>query len=143
MRHWTAAPEDSAHGTSEELSVTTQYHGIVPYLFYDDVETAMEWYARVFGFEETSRWTNDTGKVLNAEMRVGNTELWLDGSGRRKDSDERPTWIGIWVDDVDAVYEHVTAAGGACEPPVTREFGVRMLNVNDPAGYLWGFIRRR
>ena len=28
-----------------------QYHGIVPYLFFDDVERAMDWYGRVFGFD--------------------------------------------------------------------------------------------
>ena len=119
-----------------------QYQGIVPYLFYDDAEAAMAWYERVFAFEEIGRWTDDAGKVQNGEMRVGNTELWLDGSGSRKDSDPRPTWIGIWVEDVDEVYQQVQAAGVECEPPVDREFGVRMLTVADGMGYLWGFIRR-
>lgn len=123
--------------------MSEQYQGIVPYLYYDDAEAAMAWYARVFGFEETGRWTDDAGKVQNAEMRVGNTELWLDGSGRRKDSDQRPTWIGIWVADVDTVYQQVQAAGVECEPPVDRDFGVRMLTVADGMGYLWGFIRRQ
>ena len=94
------------------------------------------------GFEEIGRWENDAGKIQNAEMRVGNTEVWLDGGGKRKDDDNRPTWIGVWVDDVDAMYQKVQAAGIECEPPVTREFGVRMLSVDDRMGYLWGFIRR-
>lgn len=119
-----------------------QYQGIVPYLFYDDAAAAMDWYARVFGFEEIGRWTNDSGQVTNAEMRVGNTEIWLDGSGRRQDTDERPAWIGIWVNDVDAVYRKVQDAGVDCEAPVDRDFGVRMLNVQDDMGYLWGFVRR-
>jgi len=114
----------------------------VPYLFYDDAEAAMAWYTRVFGFEEIGRWTNDDGRVHNAEMRVGDTELWLDGSGRRIDNDERPTWLGIWVEDVDAVFRRVQAAGIECEAPVDRAFGVRMLNVPDGMGHLWGFMRR-
>ncbi len=122
--------------------MTNDYQGIVPYLFYDDAAEALEWYQRVFGFEEIGRWHNDTGTLQNAEMRVGTTELWIDGSGRRQDTDERPHWIGIWVDDVDAVYDRVTAAGVDCEPPVNREFGVRMLTVADGMGYLWGFIKR-
>ena len=122
--------------------MTDQYQGIVPYLYYDDAEAAMDWYTRVFGFEEIGRWANESGRIQNAEMRVGNTELWLDGSGRRKDTDERPTWIGIWVDDVDAVHRKVQEAGIECEAPVDRDFGVRMLNVQDGMGYLWGFIRR-
>jgi len=119
-----------------------EYSGIVPYLFYDDVEAALGWYTRVFGFEEIGRWTNDEGQIHNAEMRVGSTELWLDGSGRRLDQEERPHWIGVWVDDVDVIYQRIREAGVECEPPVTREFGVRMLNVPDGMGHLWGFIRR-
>ncbi|MEM9741072.1 MAG: VOC family protein [Pseudomonadota bacterium] len=123
--------------------MTNRYLGFVPYLFYDDLAVALEWYTRVFGFEEINRWTNEAGKIHNAEMRVGDCELWLDGSGRRKDSDPRPHWIGITVDDVDAIYSRVRAAGVQCDAPVDREFGVRMLNVPDPMGYLWGFIKRR
>ena len=118
------------------------YQGIVPYLFYDDAGAAMDWYIRVFGFEETGRWTNEEGKVQNGEMRVGQSEVCIDGSGRRNDTDERPQWVGIWVDDVGAVYDHIKAAGIECEPPVDREFGVRMLNVEGGLGYLWGFIKR-
>ena len=125
-----------------ECNMTARYKGIVPYLFFDDADAALAWYARVFDFEEIGRWSNDDGRVQNAEMRVGDTELWLDGSGRRKDIDERPTWVGIWVDDVDAMYRRVQEADIACEPPVDREFGVRMLTIDDGMGHLWGFMRR-
>ena len=119
------------------------FNGIVPYLFYDDVEAAIDWYAHNFGFIELGRWHNEDGKIANAEMRVGKTELWLDGSGKRQDSDHRPHWIGIWVDDVDVVHARLKERGVDCEPPVDREFGVRMLTVDDGMGYLWGFIKRR
>ena len=118
------------------------YSGVVPYLFYDDVEAAMLWYTRVFDFVEIGRWPNADGKIQNAEMKVGNTEIWLDGSGRRETGDERPNWIGIWVDDVDTVYLRVQQCGVSCEEPKDREFGVRMLNVDDGMGHLWGFIKR-
>lgn len=125
--------------------MSVQFSGIVPYLFYDDAAAAMDWYARVFGFEDIGRWNNDAGKLQNGEMRVGNTEIWMDGGGRQlfpREGDGRPQWIGVWVDDVDAMYDLLNAAGVEAEPPVTREFGVQMLSVPDPFGYLWGFIRR-
>ncbi len=118
------------------------YQGIVPYLFYDDVAAALDWYTRVFAFKELSRWQDDRGVIHNAEMRVGNTELWLDGSGRRTLDDARPHWVGVWVGDVDAMHRRVVAAGVLCEPPEDREFGVRMLNVDDGMGHLWGFMSR-
>ena len=122
--------------------MSKQYKGIVPYLFYDDAEAAIDWYGEIFGFEEIGRSTNDEGKIQNAEMRVGNTEIWIDGSGRLKKEDDRPIWVGVWVEDVDAIYENVREKGIECEEPITREFGVRMLNVDDGMGHLWGFIKR-
>jgi uncharacterized glyoxalase superfamily protein PhnB len=122
--------------------MTHNNRGIVPYLFYDDAAAALAWYARVFGFEEIGRWAGADGVIHNAEMRVGDTELWLDGGGRRTSDDQRPIWIGVWVDDVDLVYERVQLEGVQCEPPVEREFGVRMVNVPDGMGHLWGFMHR-
>lgn len=119
-----------------------RFQGIVPYLFVDDAELAIRWYTEKFGFEEIGRWTNDEGKIANAEMRVGNTEIWLDGSGQLNKDDPRPIWIGVWVDDVDEIYAFITAQGVTCDAPVTREFGVRMLNIEDGMGHLWGFIKR-
>ncbi len=122
-----------------------RFHGMVPYLFYEEIEPALEWYARVFGFEERGRWQNDAGAVTNAEMTVGDTELWMDrGSFRWVDPDGKPAsmWVGVWVDDVDAMYERVREAGAEPSAPLDRDFGVRTFDVKDPFGYRWGFMRR-
>ena len=78
-------------------------------------------------------------RALEAE-RVKLAELWLDGSGT--EGRPKPVWIGIWVDDVDAMYAQVRAAGVEVDAPVDRDFGVHMLTVEDPEGYQWGFMRR-
>lgn len=120
--------------------------GLVPYLFYEDAGTMMDWYARVFGFVEVSRWCAPDGTVQNGEMAVGDTELWLDGGGPRhfdRDGKRAAAWIGVLVDDLDAVYERVCAAGVDVDPPEQKPYGVRMLSVEDPEGYTWGFMKRR
>lgn len=125
--------------------IKPHFEGIVPYLFYDDAAQALEWYSDIFGFTELGRWHNAAGAVQNAEMQAGTSEIWLDGGGRAlfpKAGDERPQWLGIWVSDVDAMYLQLQDKGITAQAPVTREFGVRMLNVPDPFGYLWGFVRR-
>jgi uncharacterized glyoxalase superfamily protein PhnB len=119
--------------------------GVVPYLHYDDVVPMLEWLARTYGFVELQRWPDQHGVVRNAEMMVGDTEIWLDGSpGWWETRGGTPdTWVGVWVDDVDAMYERVRAAG--VEPntvPENRTYGVRTFNVTDPGGYTWGFMRR-
>jgi uncharacterized glyoxalase superfamily protein PhnB len=136
---------DPTHERNDTAMTDTLTLGtIVPYLFYDDVEAALDWYARVFGFVELGRWAKD-GKVHNAEMTVGGSELWLDGGGRRffdKDGEPASQWIGVWVDDPDAMYARVKDAGVAVDPPQDQSYGVRTLTVKDPEGYSWGFMRR-
>jgi PhnB protein len=120
--------------------------GLVPYLFYEDAGAMADWYSRVFGFEELSRYTDESGRVNNAELRVGDTELWLDGNGSSywEQNGRGPAgWIGVWVDDPDAVYERVKAHGVEIAAPQDKPYGVRVTGVvTDPAGYQWGFMRR-
>jgi PhnB protein len=121
-------------------------NGIVPYLFYEDAGAMMDWYARVFGFVELSRWPDADGNVVNGEMSVGQTELWLDGGGAaywEKNGRGPAPWIGVWVDDLDALCAHIRSEGVEVGDPVERNFGVRMSGeVVDPAGYKWGFMER-
>jgi len=121
------------------------FQGITPYLMYDDAGAALDWLSRVFGFRERSRYVDKDGVVQQAEMLVGSTELWMGGhpgywaeKGRRPDD----TYIIIWVDDVDAMYERVQAAGVTAEPPQDQSYDVRNLHVQDPEGYNWSFTRR-
>jgi PhnB protein len=120
--------------------------GLVPYLFYDDAGLMADWYGKVFGFEELSRYTEQSGRVTNAEMRVGDTELWMDGNGSaywERTGAKPGGWIGVWVDDPDAVYERIKSCGVGLDPPEDKPYGVRMTgNVTDPAGYQWGFMAR-
>jgi uncharacterized glyoxalase superfamily protein PhnB len=120
------------------------FNGVTPYLHYDDIAAALEWLLRVFGFVEKGRWTNDMGQITNAEVTIGTSEVWLDGApdwwkskGRRPED-----WIGIWVNDVEAMYARVKAVGVDASRPESKFYGVRVLQVRDPEGYVWGFMER-
>lgn len=120
------------------------FTGITPYLHYSDLPAMVEWLTRVFGFVEKGRWQDEVGTATNAELLAGDNEIWLDGTpdwwkkkGRRPEE-----WIGIWVSDVDAMFERVTRAGVEAKPPVHKFYGVRILQVTDPEGYTWGFMQR-
>lgn len=114
------------------------FSGFTPYLFVTDASAMSDWYQRVFGFTERERWSDDDGVVVNVALRAGSGELWLD-AGQSRQADH---WVGVWVDDVDAMYRRVKAAGLDPDPPVDKPYGVRDLMVIDPEGYMWGFIRR-
>lgn len=116
----------------------------VPYVFCADAGKVADWCVRVLGFEERSRWA-DGGVVHNVELVAGASEVWLDGPvDWQAHVEGLASWVGFWVDDVDAVYERLRAVEPAVEvsEPVDREFGVRMVTVTDPEGHEWGFMRR-
>jgi uncharacterized glyoxalase superfamily protein PhnB len=121
------------------------FQGITPYLEYEDAGAAVDWLARVFGFQERSRFVDKDGQVQQAEMLVGETELWFGGRGPGywEKLGHRPgQYILIWVDDVDAMYERVKAAGVELDPPKDETYDVRTVRVDDPEGYHWSFMRR-
>ncbi|MEO1064650.1 MAG: VOC family protein [Actinomycetota bacterium] len=127
------------------MTSSTSFGGIVPCLPYEDAGAAMDWLSATFGFVERARYVDRDDIVRQAEMRIGEHELWLSGHGpgywaRRGVGPD--LWIGIWVDDVDAQYERVRAAGVEADPPVDRDDDVRSFNLFDPEGYHWGFQKR-
>jgi len=122
---------------------TYRFTGVTPYLHYEDAAAAIDWLARVLGFEERSRFVDKDGRVQQAEMRIGETDLWFAGHGPGywKELGRRPDQLTlVWVDDVDAHHARVVAAGGAAEPPEDKSYGVRTYTVTDPEGYQWGFM---
>lgn len=121
-------------------AMTEHRAGFVPYLFVDDPEKELSWCEDVLGFEVIEVWRDDDGTVENVELGWADTELWLDGGGRP--DGHGPVWIGVWVDDPDAVHERLLIAGVECDPPRDRPFGVRELQVVDPEGNTFGLMAR-
>ena len=119
--------------------------GLVPYLHYDDVPSMLECLSNALGFVEMQRWPDQEGVVRNAEMVIGDTEVWLDGSPGWWDArgGKPDTWIGVWVEHVDTMFGRAKAAGAEAKTvPEDKPYGVRTFSVEDPGGYTWGFMRR-
>jgi uncharacterized glyoxalase superfamily protein PhnB len=127
------------------MTKQVEFRGLLPYLYYEDAGAMLDWLSDVFGFEERGRYVDKDGIVRQAEMLVGQNELWFSGHGPGfwESKGGRPdTWIGVWVDDVDAMYERVKAKGVASEPPEDKDYDVRSYSVKDPEGVSWGFMKR-
>ncbi len=126
------------------MSDRPRVRGIVPYVFCTDAGAVADWCVRVLGFEERGRWSDD-GVVVNVELVADGNEVWLDGGVDWKQRwGDLGSWLGFWVDDVDAAYEYVRGQDPNVDmrPPADRDFGIRMLTVTDPEGHEWGFMRR-
>src|SRR5829696_4301725 len=106
---------------------------ITPYLLYEDVAAALEWLSRAFGFKETLRFTDSSGRVSHAEMDPGGgggggIMLGEPGGGyvcpRR--SGHRNAFLHIHVDDVDAHCQRARSAGAVIMvEPEDKEYGER------------------
>ena len=123
--------------------------GLVPYLHCPDAGALADFLVAHLGFAERGRWLAADGTVRNIELDHGATEVWLDGDAawwaEHDDGTAARHWTGIWVDgldDVDAAHARLTAAGIEVSDPVTREFGVRMCELTDPAGHRWALMAR-
>lgn len=117
--------------------------GAIPYVFCADAGLVADWCVDVLGFEEERRWHDDNGVPTNIELTAGASEVWLDGPV--PDWRERSglaSWVGILVDDIASIESDIRARGHEPPPPVEREFGVRMLTIEDPEGHQWSFVQR-
>jgi uncharacterized glyoxalase superfamily protein PhnB/alkylhydroperoxidase family enzyme len=141
---WAVRDEEKKRmGDRSQQGVT--FETVTPCLAYEDAAQALEWLERVLGFQERARYVDKEGVVRQAEIFVGDTEVFLSGHGAGYwDGRERgpEQYLVVWVDDVDAQWEAVKAAGVAAPAPTDQSWGVRNFYVSDPGGYHWGFHRR-
>jgi uncharacterized glyoxalase superfamily protein PhnB len=118
--------------------------GFIPYLCVAGADRALAFYAEAFGGVETTRLTDEDGRVGHAEMSIHGVQLML--------SDEHPemgilgpTSLGgspvllyLQVADVDAVFASAVAAGAIVErEPADQFHGNRTASVRDPFGHRW------
>ena len=118
---------------------------ITPYLLYEDVEAALEFLQRAFGFEEVMRNTGPGGDINHAEARLGDSTIFLGDPGGDYRNPARLGTATVLVvvdglDDIDALHERAREAGAEItEPPMDQDYGARRFGVRDPEGHGWFF----
>jgi PhnB protein len=119
---------------------------ITPYLLYEDVDAALSFLAKAFGFEEVLRYTGEEGYVNHAEMRLDDAKIYLGDPGEEyrnpKKLGNETVGIYVLVEDVDAHFERAKAAGAEIrEEPTDQEYGERRYSARDPEGHEWFFAQ--
>jgi PhnB protein len=120
---------------------------IVPYVLYKDCDAALDWLANAFGFEEVLRYTGAEGYVTHAEMRLGDARIFMGDPGEHyrnpKELGQDTVGLYVYVDDVDAHFEHAEAAGAEIlRSPEDQDYGERRYDAVDPEGHRWYFASR-
>ncbi|HEX3696160.1 MAG TPA: VOC family protein [Polyangia bacterium] len=129
-------------------AVPEGYHTITPVLTLDDTAKAIDWYKKAFGAEELSRNAGPDGKIMHAEIKIGDSRIMMsdpimDGKGPQAYGGS-PAGIWIYVADCDALYNRAVAAGAKSTMSVGDQFwGDRFGAITDPFGYRWSFATRK
>jgi len=125
---------------------------ITPYLYYQDVDHALKFLAKAFGFRAYGvKMRGPDGKTNHAAMKLGAAVIMM---GRPPSVYRNPKELGqatqslyINVADVDKHCRRAQKAGAVIlEAPADTEYGHRRYGATDPEGHEWCFaqaIRRR
>lgn len=122
------------------------YPTVCPYLFYEDAGRALDWLVKTFGFTERMRHTDPDGSVVgHAEVQYGESVIMLGGVPSHRgpaQTGQIPGGIYVYVEDVDAHFERVKAAGAQIQDtPTDQPYGVRSYGVLDLEGNQWWFAQ--
>ena len=132
------------------MTTESRYYKAIPYLFVRDGAQALEFYRQAFAAVELLRWPGPSGGVGHAEIKIGDSAIWL--------ADENPAagfsspltlggagvCIFLYVADVDAAFATAIAAGAQELRPVADQFyGDRVGTLRDPFGHVWTLATRK
>lgn len=120
------------------------YHSITPYLITHDAAGAIEFYKQAFGATELMRLPGPGGKVMHAEIKVGDSPIMLAdefpdmGIHSAKSLGGSPVSLMIYTEDADAMFARAIAAGATEQKPLADQFyGDRSGTIGDPFGHSW------
>jgi len=126
------------------------HHTVTPSLTLDDTARAIDWYKKALGAEETSRAVGPDGKIMHAEIRIGDSPIMLMdammGMKGPKAFGGSPASLWLYVEDCDALFNRAVVAGGKVTPngAMTDQFwGDRSGTFNDPYGYTWSIATHK
>jgi PhnB protein len=122
------------------------YHSLIIYLSLKGADKAIDYYKKAFGAKEIGRITTPDGKILHAELQIGDSRFML--------SEEMPEWgnkspktlggssvmVSLYVEDVDSVFKQALDAGGKVLGGMDVKdqfYGDRSGTVEDPFGHCW------
>jgi PhnB protein len=128
-------------------------------LTYENGPAAMDWLAKVFGFQELTRMIGSDGLLAHGEMAVGDGLIMLATATPAYESPKRhrehcaqaQAWsavpyiidgVLVYVDNVDQHYAQAVSAGAAILSELEDAGPGRRYRAEDPEGHRWMFVQR-
>ena len=125
------------------------YYSLTPYLVCKDAAKAIEFYTRAFGAEECARMPGPGGRIMHAEVKIGNSMLMLSDENPERGAvapsgSGRSSSLMFYTDNVDGVFKRAIELGAtSIETPTDMFWGDRMGNLKDPFGHQWAIATHK
>lgn len=136
-------------GTPATDPTPDEYHTVTVSLTTSDANAAIAYYKAAFGAQDKSMMPSPDGKVMHAELTIGNSVLMLSdefpemGGTSAVTLGGSPVSLVMYSENVDAAFTAATGAGGKETMPLTVMFwGDKYGTIVDPAGFTWGLAMR-
>ncbi len=132
-------------------AVPEGYHTVTPQLILENTAQAIDWYKKALGAKELARSSSPDGKVMHAEIQIGDSRIMLNdemGGGKSAHSiGGTPVSLWLYVDDCDAMFDRAVAAGAKVFGPMGKMqdqfWGDRSGTFTDPFGYRWSIASHK
>jgi len=127
------------------------HHTVTPHLAVRGAAEAIEFYKKALGAQELSRMSSPDGKIGHAELKIGDSIIFLADEFPVPGSAKSPQTVGactatlnLYVPDVDAAFNKAISAGAKETMPVADMFwGDRFGTFTDPFGHTWGIATHK
>jgi uncharacterized glyoxalase superfamily protein PhnB len=126
------------------------FHTVTPHLVCAGALDAIEFYKKAFGAVETGRMPGPGGKIMHAQLRIGDSPIMLAddfpefGCNGPQALKGTPVFIHLYVNDADAVFAQAVAAGAKPVMPLADMFwGDRYGQLDDPFGHRWSIATHK
>lgn len=120
---------------------------LTPILNVSDIQQSFAWFEKL-GWKKGWDWGSPPtfGGVCSGECEIFLCEDGQGGRGKSAltttrgfdDGADKGVWMSVWVDDVDAVYQHCLEQGLEITwPPTDEPWRVREMHVRHPDGHVF------
>jgi PhnB protein len=120
------------------------YHSVTPYIIVEGANAAIAFYAANFGASEVLRIPGPGGKVMHAEILIGDSRVMLAdpcpemGAEAPARFGGSPQHLMIYTADCNAMFDKAVEAGSEVLRPLADQFyGDRSGTLKDPFGHQW------
>jgi uncharacterized glyoxalase superfamily protein PhnB len=132
-----------SHGNAPVVNRSAPASTVVPVLVYEDVGEAIGWLCEAFGFTERLRAEAPGGRVVHAQLSIGDGDFMIGASGaefRPPHANEVSQYVLVRVEDIDRHFDRAKQFGARIvKPPGNMPFGERVYTAEDLAGHRWAF----